>query len=277
MLFLTNVVFAKVPDVVPVLWLKAHYNDKSLVIIDVRDADIFKKGHLQKAVNIPASEKLFDGSKMLMPPLSKLKELFSQAGIDETNEIVVYGDVNPIWAARFYWISKVLGADDVGILKVSFGNWKKGMLPLTKKVYKPPYKDFAPKINNTLLDTKLDVLTSIGKAYIIDGRPFEFYVGKKSHAKRSGHIPKAFNLPGNLTYVKESSKSRIKDFKRLKKIYKNLPHDKPIILYCEDGADAAINFLVLKKLGYRVSVYDGSWLDWGNDSKLPIETKINKL
>ncbi len=274
--FLASVVIAKIPDVVPVTWLQTHYNDKSLVIIDVRDANLFKKGHLEKAVNIPAFEKLFYGSKMLMPPLSNLKELFSQAGIDEKSEIVVYGGISPIWAARFYWISKVLGADNVGILKVSFGNWEKKALPITKEIYKPPYKDFAPKINNTLLDTKLDVLTSIGKAYIIDGRPFEFYVGKKSHAKRSGHIPKAFNFPGSLTYVKNSSKSSIKDFNQLKKVYEKLPHDKPVILYCEDGADAAMNFLVLQKLGYKVSVYDGSWLDWGNDTKLPIETKVNK-
>jgi len=277
-LFLVGTLFAKVPDIVSIAWLQKHYNDKNLVLIDVRDKKAFQQGHLKRAVNIPVFEKLFYGEKMVLPPLSNLKELFSQAGIDEKSQIVVYGGVSPIWSARFYWISKVLGANDVGILKKSFGNWEKNALPITQQVYKPPYKDFAPKINNAMLKTKLDVLTSVkGKAYIIDGRPFEFYIGKKSHAARYGHIPSALNFPGSLTYDTNGSKSTIKDFTKLKKIYKKLPHDKPIILYCEDGADAAINYLILKELGYDASVYDGSWLEWGNEKHLPIETKINKI
>jgi len=277
MLLLVGTLVAKVPDIVPLSWLKAHYNDSSLVLIDVRDKEQFQKAHLDKAISVPVFEKLFHGSKLLLPPLSSLKQLFSQAGIDENSKIVVYGGVNPVWSARFYWISKLLGADNVGILKVSFGNWKKDEIQVTKKIHKPIYKDFVPKINNNILKTKLDILTSIDKIYLIDGRPFEFYIGKKSHAKKYGHIPKAFNLPGSLTYEKNGSKRVIKDFERLKKLYVNLPHDKPVVLYCEDGADAAMNFLVLKKLGYNASVYDGSWLEWGNDKHLPIETKTNKL
>jgi len=268
---------AEVPDIVSVSWLKTHYNDSSLVIIDVRDTKKFKKSHLEKAYSVPVFEQLFNGPKLLLPPLSRLKDLFGKAGIDNNSKIVVYGGTSPIWSARFYWISKLLGANNVGILKVSFGNWEDGELPITTKIYKPTYKDFAPKINNNILKTKLDILTSMKKAYIIDGRPYEFYIGQKSHAKRHGHIPTALNLPGSLTYDKNGSKSIVKDFDKLKKLYEKLPHDKPVILYCEDGADAAMNFLVLKKLGYNASVYDGSWLEWGNNNHLPIETKVNKL
>jgi len=275
-LLIATSLLAQVPDIVPLSWLQKHYNDNNLVLIDVRDAKKFHKSHLKKAVNVPVFDKLFYGPKMVMPPLTQLKKIFSQAGIDDKSEIVVYGGTNPIWSARFYWISKVLGAKNVGILQTSFGNWPKNTFPVTSEIYKPAYKDFAPKIDNTILDTKLDVLTSIGKANIIDGRPSEFYVGKKSHAKRHGHIPKAYNFPGSLTYDTNGSKSSIKEIEQLKELYTNLPHNKPVILYCEDGADAAMNFLVLKKLGYKVSVYDGSWLEWGNDEHLPVETKINK-
>jgi thiosulfate/3-mercaptopyruvate sulfurtransferase len=271
LLLLTNFLLAKIPDVVPTSWLKTHYYDPNLVIIDVRDSKRYKQGHLKNAVSVPVFEKLFHGKTMLIPPLSSLRELFSQAGIDDKSEILVYGGINPVWSARFYWISKVLGAENVGILKVSYGNWDKKEFPISTTDFQATYKNFTPKINNAFLKTKLDVLTSLKKAYIIDGRPLQFYVGEKSHAKRYGHIANAINLPGSLTYDTKGKDRSIKDFDKLKKIYKHLDPKKPIILYCEDGADAAMNFLVLKKLGYNASVYDGSWLEWGNDQHLPIE------
>jgi thiosulfate/3-mercaptopyruvate sulfurtransferase len=271
LLLLSITLFAKVPDVVSVAWLKSHYHDANLVIIDVRETKIYKKSHLKNAVSVPVFEKLFYGKHMLIPPLSKLRKLFSEAGINDKSEIVVYGGINPIWSARFYWISKVLGANNIGILKVSYGNWKAGQLPISKKIFVPVYQNFTPQINNSFLKTKLDVLTSLKNATIVDGRPHDFYVGKESHARRYGHILNAINLPGSLTYSKNGLKSSVKDFDALKPLYKKLDKKKPIILYCEDGADAAMNFLVLKNLGYNVSIYDGSWLEWGNDTSLPIE------
>jgi len=271
LLLLTTLLFAKIPDVVPISWLQNHHKDSTLVIVDVRDADTYKKGHIKNAVNIPVFEKLFYGKTMLIPPLSNLQQLFSHAGINDKSKILIYGGTNPIWSARFYWISKVLGADNVGILKVSYGNWEENLFEIEKKEFKPTYHNFIPNINNSYLKTKLDVLTSLNKAYIIDGRPSQFYVGEKSHAERYGHISKAINLPGRLTYDVNGENSTIKDFDKLEKIYKDLNKSKAIILYCEDGADAAMNFLVLKKLGYNASVYDGSWLEWGNDLHLPIE------
>jgi thiosulfate/3-mercaptopyruvate sulfurtransferase len=276
LMLVSNLLIAKVPDIVPSSWLKQHYQDSTLVLIDVRDAKTYNEGHLKNAVNVPVFTKLFYGPNMLLPPLSSLKDTFSNAGINNQSQIVVYGGVSPIWSARFYWISKLLGANDVGILKVSYGNWKKGFFPISTKNFQASYQDFTPKINNSILKTKLDVLTSIGNAYIIDGRPPTYYDGTKSNAKRFGHIIKAINIPGSLTYQENGSKSSVKDFDKLKKLYTHLDRNKPIILYCEDGADAAMNFLVLKKLGYNASVYDGSWLEWANDNKLPIETGTKK-
>lgn len=276
-LIFTLGLYAKVPDLVSVEWLKTHYNDVNLVLIDVRAKKVFDKEHLKRAVNLPVFKTLFVGEHLMLPKLSDLKELFSKAGIDAHTTVVVYGGEQPIWAARFYWISYVLGHHNVGLLNVSYGNWKKNELATTTKIFTPKYKNFVPMIDNSVLATSLDTLASINKNYILDGRPYAFYIGKKSHAKRYGHIPSALNYPGSLTYSVKDGKSSVKDMNSLKKIYKTLPKDKKVILYCEDGADAAMNFLVLKKLGYDVSVYEGSWLEWGNLNKLPIETKPNLL
>ena len=260
------------PSIVPIQWLQSHYKNPNLVIIDVRKSDVFKQGHLKHAVNMPVFRDLFDlKNNYMMPKLDFLKQLFSRAGIDKDSLIVVYGNEQLLWAARFYWLSQVLGHKEVGLLEMGYGSWKDGALPVTTAIYTPKLKDFIPRVDNTKIETKLGVLMARGKQIIIDGRPVEFYNGKKSHAKRFGHIPTALNYPGLGNYhTLPDGGSAMKDIFQLKKLYKNLPKDKKIILYCEDGADAALNFLVLQTLGYKASVYDGSWLEWGNDANLPI-------
>ena len=68
----------------------------------------------------------------------------------------------------------------------------------------------------------------------------------------------------------------MKDLKDLKKVYKDIPKDKDIILYCDGGAEAALNFIVLQELGYKAAVYDGSWTEWGNDANTPIKNPSKK-
>ncbi len=261
--------------VVSVKWLKDNINNPNLVLIDVRKEEIFKKGHIKNAINLPTFKYLFN-KDYNMPKLSFLKNTFSNAGIDENSLVVVYGDDALIWAARLYWISKVLGHEKVGLLEVGYSNSLKNMIPLSTEIYKPKKTNFIPTVNNTILKTKLDVLMALKKDIIIDGRPTDFYNGLKSHAKRYGHIPSALSYPGSSNYVQTKTSSKMKTFSELEEFYKNLPKDKKIILYCEDGADAALNYLVLNHLGYDASVYDGSWLEWGNDYKLPIENPSTK-
>ncbi len=244
--------------------------DPHVVIVDLRDQKSYQKSHIEHAVNIPALKNLFD-EKFFMPKLDYLKELFSDAGIDNESLVVAYDDGDFIWAARFYWILEVLGHNNVGILKVGYGNWKKGELPISSLAYHPARKEFVPRVDNSKVQTKLSTLMGIGQKTIIDGRKRPAYQGKESSAKRFGHIPTAQNYACTQNYQVTKNGNKIRDFSELKKLYKDLPKDKEIILYCDGGAEAALNYIVLKKLGYKASVYDGSWLEWGNDSNVPVE------
>jgi thiosulfate/3-mercaptopyruvate sulfurtransferase len=65
----------------------------------------------------------------------------------------------------------------------------------------------------------------------------------------------------------------MKPAKDLKKIFENAGVDllRPVANTCGSGVTASILALALAVLGHRrLSVYDGSWSEWGADKTLPI-------
>jgi thiosulfate/3-mercaptopyruvate sulfurtransferase len=164
----------------------------------------------------------------------------------------------------------------VGILKYAYGTHIENNLPISVVDTQIEAKQFIPMIDNDQIETKLSTLLSIGKKTIIDGRAKSHYQGKESIAKRYGHIPTAKNYACTNNFQVSQSGNKMKDFGELKKVYKDVKKDKEVILYCQGGAEAALNYIVMQELGYKVSIYDGSWKEWGNDSNVPIENESGK-
>jgi len=264
----------EMPTIVPTSWLKQHINDPRVVIVDVRSKIVFRHGHIQDAVNLPVMEKLFKDD-FFMPDIEFLRKTFSKVGIDNNSLVVAYDDGEFIWASRLYWVLEALGHKNVGILEVGYPNWKNAKLPTQILVTKPHSKEFIPRVDSTKVATKLSTLLSIGKKTIIDGRKKNHYDGKESLSKRFGHIPTAENYRCTANFETDNVGHKIKDLKVLSSMYKDVPKDKEVIVYCDGGPEAALNYVIMQELGYKVSVYDGSWFEWGNDDNLPIDYHLN--
>jgi len=206
-----------------------------------------------------------------------LKELFDHAGIDANTKVIVYDDGSFCWAARAVWVLKLLGHKNESLLEYGYGAYIQKNLPISTKVPKRKQADFIPRINNDMIATKLDVMMAIKRGeLILDGRSKDMYMGKTSIAKRYGHIKSAKLFSGSNNYKITKEGHKLKNFNELKSIYQKLPKDKKIIVYCQDGADAALDDLLMQNFGHNTVVYEGSWIEWGNDFNLPIENPSAK-
>jgi thiosulfate/3-mercaptopyruvate sulfurtransferase len=92
-------------------------------------------------------------------------------------------------------------------------------------------------------------------------------------ALRGGHIPGAANVPWKRAANDDGT---FKPAEALRGIYEGglgLTHGDDIIAYCRIGERSSHTWFVLSQLlGFpRVRNYDGSWVEWGNSVRVPIE------
>lgn len=270
-------VFAKTSDTPQLLInaesLKEKLQLSEVVIVDVRRLADYESGHLENAVSIPIETLFSSGSRRdLVITLNEARNIFSNAGIDQQTEVIIYDNGSFIDAARAFWVLELYGLKRLMLLDGGFPSWVKRNYLVTKiaPVVKP--KQFIPTVVPGRLSTKLTVQMAVNQsnATIIDARPAIEYTGKKIKFSRGGHIPNAINIPAVSNYKINEGETRLWNDERLNHLYSSIDQDKNVIVYCNKGKESALSYFVLRKLGFNVSAYDGSWYEWGNDPNLPV-------
>ncbi len=85
-----------------------------------------------------------------------------------------------------------------------------------------------------------------------------------------GHIPHSLNMPWNDLVAN----GELKPAAELRDLFAKagIKLDQPIVASCGSGVTAVVVILALTALGVRdVTLYDGSWGEWGSRDDLPIE------
>ena len=252
--------------------LENNLKNSKLLLVDTRSFSEYAKGHIPGAVNIDLFQ--FHWLDTSAPGIKHFERqariLLSNIGVKKNQIVVFYDDISGMSAARGVWLLLYFSHKNVSLLDGGFTRWTEEGLPVENKSNPFVPSNFVGKPNRKVLATLEAVKKSLGKkdSVIIDARTKEEYTGEHKRAARAGHIPSSINVDWDQNLEGGS----FKDLDRLSSLYSKIPKKSKIITYCQGGYRAANTFLALKILGYtNVKMYLGSWAEWGNKSKLPIE------
>jgi thiosulfate/3-mercaptopyruvate sulfurtransferase len=270
--------------VVSTEWVSEHSKDPDVKIVESdEDVLLYEVGHIEGAVKIDWQTDLQDQLIRDYIDKAKFEKLLSEKGISNDTTVVFYGDKNNWWACYAYWVFKLFGHEKALVMNGGRQKWVEEGRLLTKEVPDYPKTKYkVPGINESIRAFRDDVTKHIGtKKPLIDVRSPKEFTGELLHmeaypqegALRGGHIPGAKNVPW-ATAVKEDGTFKSAD--ELTAIYeegKGLKKNDDVIAYCRIGERSSHTWFVLTYLlGFdRVRNYDGSWTEWGNLVKAPIE------
>jgi thiosulfate/3-mercaptopyruvate sulfurtransferase len=257
-------------------WLAGVLDDPLLVLLDARSRAEFDAGHLPGAVPFDPQSLLNSENGGDLLPLDQVEALFGAAGIAMDVTVVVYDGLDYRSAARIFWALEVHGHPSVAVLDGCYGGWVAEGRPVTADVRPPAPRRFVASMRPERLATRLLVARSLQdpQTTILDSRSASEYAGLESKATRKGHIPQAVNLDYKVSLDEgEEGVCSFKDLEELTAVYgQSIPRGSKVITYCNTGTRASVSYLVLRSLGYETAVYDGAWMEWGNDPSLPIQT-----
>jgi len=277
--------YAHPEALVTTAWLADHLDDPKVRVIESdEDVLLYDTGHIRGAQKVDWHRDLNDAVMRDYVSREQFEALVRRLGIDESTTVVFYGDKNNWWATYAFWVFELFGFDNARILDGGRTKWEQEGREFVEDVPSyPPTQYAAPERSDDRIRAFMDEVRGhvqhCGK--LVDVRSQPEFTGEKMHMPdypqegtlRGGHIPGARSVPWARAANADGTFKTAAELRAIYEEEQGLKSGDDVIAYCRIGERSSHTWFVLSYLlGYdKVRNYDGSWTEWGNSVRAPIE------
>jgi thiosulfate/3-mercaptopyruvate sulfurtransferase len=267
-------------------WVADHQDDPEVVIVESdEDVLLYETGHLPGAVKVDWHTELQDTVTRDYVDAEGFTRLMDAKGIGRDQTVVFYGDKSNWWAAYALWVFTLFGHQDLRLMDGGRDKWIAEDRPLTRETTSREARDYpvVDRADAPIRSYREDVERHLeARGQLVDVRSPQEFTGERTHmpdypqegAMRGGHIPGAKSVPWGRAAQEDGTFKPAEELRALYETEQGLSSDDEVVAYCRIGERSSHTWFVLHHLlGYpNVRNYDGSWTEWGNLVRAPIET-----
>lgn len=267
-------------------WVAEHLEDPKVRLVESdEDVLLYETGHIPGAVKVDWVGDLNDPLIRDYIGRDRMQALLRSKGINHDTTIVFYGDKNNWWATYAFWVFRLFGLTNLKVMDGGRQRWVEEGRPLSTEAPRYPEGNIVvgERDDSRIRAFRDEVLEHVRQRRpLVDVRSPEEYRGERLHmpeypnegALRGGHIPGARSIPWGRAVNPDTHTFR--PASELRTIYQEengLAPDQDTIVYCRIGERSSHTWFALTYLlGFQnVRNYDGSWTEWGNAVRMPIE------
>ena len=222
------------------------YGVAQLSVVDVRSPDAYRQGHVPFAVNIPA-----ETFRAHLKDPRKLAEILGPAGVDPAHEAVIVSSGLDPSSALAYVLLERIGQKKVSVLIDSVDDFGLKGFPLAKE----PTIVGAPKSPQDMAVRPAVYSTPLRSGIVVDdaratrGAYPRVFIASGKNVPAKAQDGKVVHVPyTDLVNANGSLKPAVEIWNTLVKA--GVPRYAEIIVYSDEPGEAAVNYFVMKLMGY---------------------------